>query len=121
MKWIYSAALAAAIALSGGAAYKFGKLEAQASAAGKIEALHADNTRLTENNHALTLAVAEQNKAVEIAQAKELAAKAAKEIAESHAAQLAVFSKGRMGKLQDALDSMNGCSDVLERYWELRQ
>lgn len=76
---------------------------------------------LTDEKARLVLEIEKQNTAVEVAKAQTQAADAAKEQAETHAADLAQFSKSRMDKLSAALASATSCDVVLKRYWELRQ
>lgn len=77
--------------------------------------------QLTKEKHDLELAIAEQNKGVEIAAAQAQAADAALQVAERHASDLAAFSQSRMDKLATAFETATSCDAVLKRYWELRK
>ena len=121
MNWIYGAIAAAVLAITGTGAYKFAEYKTQASAGAEQVRLTTRIGELEQTKHDLELVVAEQNKAVELAKAESDAADRARLAAEANAAKLAAYSKGRMDKLQAALDAMAGSAEVLERYWELRQ
>ncbi|BCP56334.1 hypothetical protein K32_49510 [Kaistia sp. 32K] len=106
-----------AIAAGGGALAATWKAEADH---GKVLEQRAETIqKLKDEKAELLLAIADQNKAVAVAEAQTLAANEAKAKAQQHAADLAGFSKSRMDKLERFM--ADTAEQVLKAYWELRQ
>lgn len=112
-------AIASAVALTGGMAV--GQWRAEAACAADKEALHQRVGDLVAEKHALELAIAEVNRAADVAAAETRAADEARRAAEKHAEDLAAFSQSRLDKLQRSFDSATSCDEVLRSYWEIRQ
>jgi hypothetical protein len=94
---------------------------ADANCAESTLALTGQIITLGTEKHQLELAVAEQNKGVEVAKAQTEAAKAAQAQAEQHAADLAGFSQSRLDRLANAVTKASTCGEVLKGYWEMRK
>jgi len=74
-----------------------------------------------ERIHALELALEKANAATDLAAAQTRAAEQAQKEASKQADQLARLSLQRASALLSGLGEMRDCSQVLARYWELRQ
>lgn len=111
---VFTLAAIAGIAFCG---YKLGEIRTLAAQSG----LHDSIATLEREKSALQLAVAEQNAATLVAEAKARAAELAQQKAEEHAGNLALLSQQRMKKLDDALDGLQDSAEVLKYYWESRQ
>ena len=119
-----AAAIVAVLALCGASAAGGAVVatwKATAEHAGALRQSADEASKLREEKHQLEAAVAEQNKAVAVAEAQTVAANAARLNAERHAADLAVFSKSRLEKLAASFSNATSCDDVLKGYWELRK
>lgn len=118
MKWWGFALLALASVMLG---EQVGHWRGQAeAAAGQQEA--ADTIqKLQTNNADLRLAIASQNTAVAVADARAKGAQDAAQQAQAYAATLAQMSESRLKKIDQALKDAKTVGEVLSRYWELRQ
>jgi hypothetical protein len=94
---------------------------AKSACADQKRVLADEIATLTNEKHDLELAIGKANAAIEVAKAQTVAADAAREQAERHAADLAQFSQSRLDKLANAVATAKTCDDVLKSYWGIRQ
>ena len=109
--------LLCALSASGGAAVATWR--AELACATKVGELEGKLDILRDQKHELELAIAEQNKAVAVAEAQTRGAEQAKALAQQHADDMASFSKSRMDKLERFMADTS--EQVLKAYWELRK
>lgn len=113
--------LALIISLASTASWNAATWRAQVEADRALGELRTTLETSQAETHRLQLAIADQNLAVAVAQAKTTAAEAAMRQAQQHAQGLALLSKSRMAKLDAAVKTATSCDQVLDRYWEIRQ
>ena len=107
--------------LSSLAGFQVATYKERAACADKVGELTTRIATLKDEKHQLELAIEKSNQANAVAQAQTQAAHLAQAQAQEHAAELAAFSKSRMDKLEAAMKTATGCSDVLNSYWEIRK
>lgn len=101
--------------------YKVAQWRLTAAYESRISALTDSLSTAKENGAALQLGIAEQNKAVEVAQAKAETAQKARVSAQALADTLAKQSTARMTSLVAILKTATTCDQVLGSYWEMRK
>lgn len=121
MPWLIVIGMAMAAVGGGAAGAQIATWRAKADHAEAVLDLGNQINTLTDEKNTLMLEIERQNAAVDVAKAQTEASDAAKAQAERHASDLAVFSKSRMDKLQQAFTSATSCDAVLKKYWEIRQ
>lgn len=117
MNYLHAAVLSAIMALAGYGSYQLGILRMKASQSELSEQI----ATLEREKGELRLAISEQNAAVKAAEERAKAAELARQLALDHASAMALLSKGRMDRLDKALDELQTSAEVLKHYWELRQ
>lgn len=119
--WGWFAVAIVVAALVAAAGERVGRWHGKAEAAQKASDDAAQILSLTASNATLRLSIADQNKAVAVAEAQAESARATTKVAEAYAADMAKLSESRMTKIEKALKDAKTVGEVLSRYWELRQ
>lgn len=119
--YAFIALAAAALALAGFSGSKVGQWKAEAGFASERSGFALREAALTKENTDLRAAIAKQNSAVELMEARTDGIKAARDEAQKRADDLAQFSRSRLEKLDRAMEELKTAGEVLGKYWELRQ
>lgn len=85
----------------------------------EADGLEQDVTRLTADKHALELAIAEQNKAIAVAEEKTNTSNQLAQEAQKRADQAAIVSANRVAEIGAMIKQAKTADEVLTRYWEL--
>lgn len=119
--YAFIALSAAALALAGFSGAKVGQWKAEAGFASERTAAGEREAKLRQENTDLRLAIEKQNAAVDLLKVQTLSSEQAREQAEKHAQDLALYSKSRLDKLDKVMAELKTAGDVLAKFWELRQ
>lgn len=118
------AAIVVAVLLAGSSAvggFFVGQWRSDSGHAAELQAVSSKLSAEKDANHQLQMSISEANKALAVAEAQTRAAEQLQAQATANAEAMASFSKSRLDKLASAVATATGCSDVLGKYWELKQ